>query len=163
MLATAAISQRVREAPTPSIGTRYKKPSGISAVVWESITAIKPIISAAINSVDRRFPHINIEKNGISGLSRDCFDLISFYDRPSSSLGNSNACFGYRKNLCKLSSGRVIRFDCRKSISVTIEVMPGAHPHVFPHESFILHLQLNRESFNRKIGLNGLIATPDLK
>src|ERR1700760_4889118 len=70
---------------------------------------------------------------------------------------------GTGKNLCKPSSGRVIRFDCRKSISVTIEVMPGAHPHVFPHESFILHLQLNRESFNRKIGLNGLIATPDLK
>jgi Mg2+/Co2+ transporter CorC len=64
------------------MGTRYKKPSGISAVIWESITTITPIISAVTGSADWRFPQINMEKNGISGLSRS-LDLISFYDLPT--------------------------------------------------------------------------------
>ena len=39
-------------------------------------TAIKPIISAAISSDVRRVPHTNMEKNGISGLSRLVFSIF---------------------------------------------------------------------------------------
>src|ERR1700690_1436055 len=68
MPATAAISQRVKAAPTTSMGARYRKPSGISAAAWASMAAINAIIRPAMGSDVRRVPDKNMERNDIFSL-----------------------------------------------------------------------------------------------
>src|ERR1700749_1119717 len=77
-----------------------------------------PIISAAIGSVERRFPHINMERNGISRLSRDRFSLISFYGRPLLCWERQVHALGYEKS--ERARTRV-QSDRGESISVTID------------------------------------------
>jgi hypothetical protein len=75
-VATPQISQRVKELPTTSMGTIYKKPSGISAATRESMNAINAIISAAISNDVLRVADMNMEKTGISGLYPYCFFIL---------------------------------------------------------------------------------------